>query len=201
MKYLLSLLMLLSFLASAGSVRAVNDPPLFSCTAPVGTITSQYNSGIHGIAGSTATYEGSDVVYKIDENYVLQCFCPSTGSTGIQSNWWKVDTLSDTDRENFIRRGWIFIPDGSRWGLQASPYLVRNAEYSCAGVGGGGSSSSNGSSSSSSNDSGVGGGSNQEGQVLSATNVLAAAGTTSHILMFALAATLSGWATYRLSRE
>lgn len=203
MKYLVSFLMLLGFLATASSVSAVNDPPLFSCTAPVGTITAQYNSGVHGIAGSTATYEGSDVVYTIDEKYVLQCFCPSTGSTGIQSNWWRIDTLSESERESFIRRGWVFIPDGSKWGLQASEYLVRNAEFSCAGVGGG-SSSSNGSSNSShtsSNDAGVGGGSSQEGEVLSATSILAATGTTTHILMFALAATVSGWATYRLSRE
>lgn len=197
------------FSLTVQTVRAVSAPPLFSCTAPVGSTVASYSVGTHGIVGDASTHTGSDAVYRVDSDHLLQCFCPDNNQSGIQSNWWKVTDLSEEDLSYFQKIGWIYVPNGALWGLDESPYLVKNDFYQChpsdGGNGGsnGGSSnssssSSNGSSgSSSSNDNGVGG---WVGSVLGVSS-LADTGTMRAILMFLFVGGVFAWAAYRLRRD
>lgn len=146
------LLLYIAFLASvmiavASPVHAVTTPIFPSCEAPSGTLIAQYDSGTHGIPGRSAAYTGSDAVYELSSSLVLQCFCPSEGSEGIQSNWWKYSELSDSDIKVLEKTGWIHVPNGLLWGLDESSYLVLNKNYSCRGTGGGSGASSENSSS------------------------------------------------------
>lgn len=148
---------------SSVNVFAQIAPPSFpSCLNPQGEVTSSFSDGIHGIPGNTQSFSGNDIVYTVTPTTVLQCFCSPTGD-GIQSDWWKVTDLTPEQIQTFVTAGWVFVPDGSVWGLDAAPYLVQNISFTCSGPSGGppgnsspgpsssSPSSSNGSSSSSSN--------------------------------------------------
>lgn len=116
---------------------AVNIPSFPSCVNPQGEIKVSYESGTHGIPGDLATYSGKDTVYKLSDETLAQCFCAANGD-GIQTNWWKVSSLSDPDIQTLKNQGWNYIPNGSLWGLESVPYLAKNSTFSCkGGVGGG----------------------------------------------------------------
>lgn len=105
-----------------------------SCLNPGISADITYTSGTHGIAGDNATYSGSDNVYKLEANTrVLQCFCGSNGQ-GIQTNWIKVDAISQEQLQSLIRQGWVEIPFGTDWGLDNSAYLAKNDSYACIGT-------------------------------------------------------------------
>lgn len=128
----------------AKPVYAVNAPTFPSCANAQGTIKASYPSGVHGIPGKSEEFKGSDNVYLVTEDTVLQCFCPESGQEGIQTNWWKIASLKQDEIDSFVNKGWIFVPDGSLWGLDQAPYLAQNIQFSCkagetsgGGVGGG----------------------------------------------------------------
>ncbi len=136
--FLLALGAVVFFNLSSGNVFAQITPPSFpSCLNPQGVVTSSFSDGIHGIPGNTQSFSGSDIVYTVTPSTVLQCFCSPTGD-GIQSNWWNVSELSNEEIQSFVTAGWVFVPDGSVWGLDAAPYLVQNITFTCAGGSGGG---------------------------------------------------------------
>ena len=137
------------------SFATVTPPEFPSCVNPQGTVRVSYSSGTHGVPGVATSYQGSDTVYNVSDNSLIQCLCTIDGE-GIQTNWWKVPQLSSDEIENFKTLGWNFIPDGSAWGLDPAAYLAKNSSYSCRSSGSGGESSSN-SSSNSNNGSSVGG--------------------------------------------
>lgn len=119
--------------------------PVFpACINPQGTVKAHYAQGTHGIVGNSGTYTGSDTVYQITDKTVMQCFCAENGE-GIQTNWFEVSNLSESDIKNLIVQGWILVPNGALWGLNNASYLAQNSTYSCKGSsnGTGGSSSSN----------------------------------------------------------
>lgn len=118
------------------SVLAIEAPTFPSCLNPQGTLKVKYGSGVHGIVGDTREFRGSDAVYTVSNGRLFQCFCPDTGSEGIQTNWWKVASLSQTEINDFTRQGWILVEDGSLWGLDKDPYLAKNVKYICKGLGG-----------------------------------------------------------------
>lgn len=123
-------------IASGGQAAyAVTKPNFPSCTNPQGVLKIQYSDGIHGIAGNSANYSGSDSVYTLTEETLLQCFCAQDGQ-GIQSNWWKVSSLSQAEINILKRDGWVFVVNGLVWGLDDAPYLVRNGAYDCPAGGG-----------------------------------------------------------------
>jgi hypothetical protein len=126
-------ILLLSILFGIRPAYAVDIPSFPACSNPQGTIKSDFPSGTHGIVGSTATYTGSDKVYQIDSDKVKQCFCPSSGGSGIQTNWWKIPNLSDAEINIFKSQGWVYIPNGALWGLEEAPYLAINSDFSCGG--------------------------------------------------------------------
>lgn len=148
-------------------VQAVEVPAFPSCASPRGEVRVQYSDGTHGIVGSTSTYVGSDVVYTVTDDTILQCFC-SVDGTGIQTNWWNASSLSEDQVAVLKAEGWFYVPAGNLWGLEASPYVAKNTSYSClpspsaspTPAPSSSNSSNNSSSSSSSSDSnGTGGGS------------------------------------------
>lgn len=143
MKHLLTLL--LAIIALFGAVKTVDAyqvPSFPSCTNPSGNIKVEYVSGQHAIVGDSKLHEGSDKVYSLFDGNVLQCFCPENGE-GIQTNWWKISSLSQNDISSLKNQGWHFIPSGRDWGLDSDPYLAKNENYNCKGNGGGGGESKN----------------------------------------------------------
>lgn len=126
------------FISLSAPVFAYPITPEFPvCSNPQGELKSEYSSGTHGIPGDTSSYTGSDKVYTVSNNTLIQCFCPENGN-GIQTNWWKIDFVIESLIETYKNLGWIYVPDGSVWGLEQAPYLAQNLSYSCKGDGVGG---------------------------------------------------------------
>lgn len=124
------------FLLNTTLVRAVATPTFSSCLNPQGSIKVSYPSGTHGVVGNTAEYTGSDTVYILSSDTQTQCFCSENGE-GIQTNWWKISSLSESDIQVLKNQGWFFVPNGALWGLDSSSYLAQNSDYACRGAIGG----------------------------------------------------------------
>ena len=130
---ILFLLIFLAVIASPASA-AVSPPDFPSCLAPTGSLKVSYTSGTHGIPGDLGTYTGSDSVYQVvGSDRLIQCFCPASGTSGIQTNWWKVGDLSGGEIDDFVKLGWIYVPSGALWGLDDVAYLAKNVSFSCGG--------------------------------------------------------------------
>ena len=129
---LLSTILALSLFYRTPVVQAVTPPDFPACANPQGTLKVSYEDGVHGIAGNTAEYKGSDSVYQISDTTWLQCFCSQDGE-GIQTNWWKVSSLIEEDIQVLKNQGWSFIPSGALWGLDDEPYMANNSPYACNG--------------------------------------------------------------------
>lgn len=112
------------------SSYASSVPSFPTCGNPSGQVIASYPDGTHGIPGDSNSYTGADSVYNVSSNQTLQCFCG--GTQGIQTNWWKVGNLSQHDISYWQSQGWVYIPDGSAWGLSATGYLAYNAAYTCS---------------------------------------------------------------------
>ena len=125
----------LVLLASATKVDAVVTPSFPSCLAPQGTKNVEYLDGTHGVPGQYGENRGSDRVYSLTDTTLLQCLCREDGS-GIQTNWWKVSSLTEDEINEFRRLGWVYVPDGQLWGLDASAYMALNTDYACTAQGG-----------------------------------------------------------------
>lgn len=163
------------YLSAHGSARAVTTPNFSSCSNPSGTVRVSYPSGTHGIAGKTETYTGSDTVYNLGSDTHVQCFCAVDGA-GIQTNWWRVSSLTEEEVQILKNTGWTLVPNGALWGLEEVPYLTINSNYSCQAS----NTSNNGSSNSSS--------SSTDGSVLGSVlgEVLGLAFTGSNLLFYGL---------------
>lgn len=121
---------LIVFFYEGSHVYAVDTPDFPACTNPSGVIKVDYPSGSHGIVGSTSEFSGRDTVYQLTEDTLSQCFC-STNGLGIQTNWWKVTSLSDEQIDILKKDGWDFVPNGALWGLDESAYLAKSSNYAC----------------------------------------------------------------------
>lgn len=124
-------LSLLAVSLSATTASAVTTPSFPACTNPQGPLKVAYDAGVHGIVGSTAEYRGSDKVFTVSDTQYMQCFCPDTGSEGIQTNWLNVAKYSSTDIQVLKNEGWVYIPNGGLWGLTNDPYVAKNTTYAC----------------------------------------------------------------------
>lgn len=142
-KLILSAILGFAFLAVyvSNTFAAVIEPNFTSCVNPQGSIRASHTSGTHGVAGDTNTYTGVDTVYTLNENTYTQCLCTDNGQ-GIQTNWWNVSSLTQKDLDIFVNQGWIFIQNGSAWGLDSAPYLAKSSNFVCNGTGGDSSSNS-----------------------------------------------------------
>lgn len=123
-----SIVVLLS--AFVGNAYAVTAPTFPVCANLAGQVRASYDSGTHGVAGNTSTFTGKDTVYTLTDNTLAQCLCTNSGE-GIQTNWWKVSSLTEDEKNILISQGWILIPDGSAWGLETGPYFAKNSSYAC----------------------------------------------------------------------
>lgn len=195
MKAILSAILLI-ILSQATPAFASDVPSFTSCVNPKGEVKASYENGTHGIAGMPGLFSGKDVVYQISGEALTQCFCADNGS-GVQTNWWKIPQMTESEIKTYEAQGWIYIPNGALWGLENAPYLAKNSDYVCKSSGGNGGSGDSGSGSgsnsgsSSNNSSGfVGGSSNGSGgigQVLG----LASTGNSVFLLGTALTSGLS----------
>ncbi len=130
-KFAILLILFLSVcLLNPERVWSTATPNFSSCLNPQGSLKVKYDSGNHGIVGKSSLVTGSDSVYSQDGNSLIQCFCAEDGS-GIQTNWWKISGLSENEIESLKKEGWVYIADGSAWGLEQGPYLASNSDYSC----------------------------------------------------------------------
>ena len=144
-KNLITLSLIFSLFAFTPSPTFAIDIPAFStCSAPTGEVIANYSEGIHGIVGETAEYTGSDVVYKMNEWQIVQCYCPPNASQGIETVWWKYQSLNETDVSTLVKQGWVHIPTGKVWGLDDAPYLAKNTRFECRGNGASGNGGSSG---------------------------------------------------------
>lgn len=122
--------LLLFALLTPLSAHALTTPTFPACANPQGIVKVEYSEGAHGIAGDTNPHTGTDSVYTLNADTLTQCFCSIYGN-GIQTNWWKVSSLTDEEVDILKKEDWIFIPDGALWGLEAAPYLAKNNPYGC----------------------------------------------------------------------
>jgi hypothetical protein len=111
----------------------ITTPTFPYCTDPQGVVKITYTEGIHGIPGNYNTNVGSDTVYYLSDDTLMQCFCSINGD-GTQTNWWKVSSLTLDQVETLLGWGWTYIPDGSAWGLVEAPYVAFNSSYLCEDV-------------------------------------------------------------------
>lgn len=126
------LALLTAILAVSKTAYAVAvDTSSTSCLAPVGNVIADYPNGTHGIVGGTGK-EGHDTVYSQINGNALQCLCATDG-TGTQTNWLSIGEMSQDQIKIYENQGWIFVPDGSVWGLSDGSYLAKNISYSCGG--------------------------------------------------------------------
>ncbi len=116
----------------ASAAYAITTPSFPVCTNPQGSLKVSYSTGTHGVVGDPTNYKGSDAVYTLSGETLVQCLCVEDGR-GIQTNWWKVSGLTDSNIESLKSQGWFYIPNGSLWGLENAPYVAINSVYSCGG--------------------------------------------------------------------
>lgn len=126
----LSILYILLLLTFTTKAVASEEPAFGSCLNPQGEIVASYGNGTHGVPGRDNSYTGTDNVYSIGNGNYAQCLCPD-GGNGIQTNWLKVSADEQDKIKVYQSQGWIYIPDGSAWGLSADPYLAMNSEFAC----------------------------------------------------------------------
>ncbi len=112
-------------LITATGVRANNgavDVDFGSCQSVLNIPgdVAHYDQGNHQIAGGTLM-SGSDNVFSISGGNFRQCFCPASGSNGIQTNFLKTDQPVE---------GWMFL-NGSQWGLSDHNYAAQNSSFNC----------------------------------------------------------------------
>lgn len=93
-----------------------------SCTALISNPGdhAHYEYGTHQIVGGPLL-EGSDDVYSLDNGNFTQCYCPVTGSDGIQTNWLRTEEPME---------GW-FYEFGEQWNLGSYYYAAQNSSFSC----------------------------------------------------------------------
>lgn len=183
-------------------VFAQTVPTFPSCLNPQGTLKVSYSEGTHGIAGSTSIYTGSDTVYRLSDETLIQCFCADDGN-GIQTDWWKASTLSENEVQVLKNQGWVYVPNGALWGLTADPYLTKNSDYSC---GSGGpsfaeaSTYAEASADKSAGEGGIGGGGNVLGGELDLGSILglATTGSTGKLYFLGIIAVTSFLLSYAL---
>lgn len=133
--FALTLTGLILLLTMPSAVYAVTPPDFPSCLNPQGDIKASYDDGTHGIVGTNQTYTGEDTVYSLADGNLTQCFCSDKGD-GIQTNWWKISSLTENELQILKNEGWYFVPNGALWGLEDTEYMAKNATYSCRADGG-----------------------------------------------------------------
>lgn len=116
------------FLATASVANANAVPDFGSCLNPQWSKTQENTGSNHGVVG-LGSFAGVDSIYRNGGN-VLQCLCTDDGK-GYQTNWLKADNMSDSQKSELKSQGWMYVPYGKDWGLDDTPYMAKNIEYTC----------------------------------------------------------------------
>ena len=111
---------------------SINPPSFPSCQSLYGTAgnIASYSSGPHQIVGN-GIVNGFDNVYSQASGNYLQCYCPAEGTSGIQTNWWLADSLSQEDVNHYVSLGWFHV-NGEQWNLGNHMFLAKNSDAVCA---------------------------------------------------------------------
>ncbi len=121
------------FTSFAQPAFAMSVPEFGSCLNPQ-VAASQVNTGNnHGVIGKSGNYSGTDTIYSLSNGNVMQCLCPDSGN-GVQTNWLKASSFSQSDIDVLKNQGWIYVATGSSWGLEDVPYLAKNSDYACKAI-------------------------------------------------------------------
>ena len=133
----LTIIAVVSFLALGANLYASSNVPSFpSCNSLSGTGNwASIRNGYNHIPGQEQNIYGDDDVYFFEGGNFVQCLCPANSNTGIQTNWWKVSSLTADEIQILKNEGWYLIPNGSLWGLDEAPYMAQNANYACGSQG------------------------------------------------------------------
>jgi hypothetical protein len=130
-KFIVSLY-LFQYLDIPMSAQTLPVSPSFpSCEAPQGALKVEHKNGTHGVPGDITAYYGTDAVFTLTSTSLAQCLC-STDGKGIQTNWWKISSLSFNEIESLKKLGWVYVPDGSAWGLDPAPFMAQSSYYNCS---------------------------------------------------------------------
>lgn len=132
MKKLFTFLFLVTAFIAAAKPGFATETSLPSCVAPTGNVIADYNDGTHGIVGN-GSKEGRDTVYAYGNGNVLQCLCATDGN-GTQTIWLNASNLTNDQIKIYQNQGWIYVPDGTAWGLTEGSYLAQNTSYLCGGA-------------------------------------------------------------------
>ena len=125
----LSIVLLLTTTPVYAQEQQPVSSPQITCITPTGEKIATYSDGIHGIVGDFRTFTGEDEVFALGNGDALQCFCATDGS-GVETIWWS--SFPEDRIDELTTSGWIFVPNGSLWGLEPKPYLTKNTNYACS---------------------------------------------------------------------
>lgn len=110
-------------------------PPDFpTCESKIFTASGDHDHSENGnfyIIG-VGWRQGTDDVYRLMDGNFLQCYCPTNGGTGIQSDWWNasLEGLTPEEINKYKSEGW-FEEQGSQRNLPNYTFLVHNREFNC----------------------------------------------------------------------
>lgn len=133
---LLIVLLLMGGLGASLVAASEITPPSFpTCESKIFSSNgdrAHYDNGTHGVVG-VGNLVGRDDVYTLSNGNFLQCYCPASGSKGIQSNWWNTGIAGlGSEQINLFRSlGWFYEQNGADWNLLDDPYLIQNRDFSC----------------------------------------------------------------------
>ncbi len=113
-------------------VKCVTPPTFPTCPHVDAPVKVYYPTGLHWIVGNSQLQEGSDVVYSLGSNNYVQCFCPTTGTNGIQTNWLFIQGVAHTVISNYLKQDWISVPSGASFDLSDQPYVAKNSSFTCS---------------------------------------------------------------------
>lgn len=99
------------------------------CPNVEGTIKVYYPEGWHAIVGMDQNQYGADKVFDVGENNFVQCYFPTTGNVGIQTDWMAAANFIQEKISMFISEGWTLIINGYDWGLPIQKYLAKNFPF------------------------------------------------------------------------
>lgn len=123
-----------------GGYKKEKLPDFPSCKYPKGDKVAYYREGWHWIVGNSVLQWGKDSVYALRNDNYLQCFCPKKTNEadytpdykyGVQTNWLKANNISTQKQEELKTQGWIWVANGTDFGLASEPYLAKNLGYQC----------------------------------------------------------------------
>lgn len=118
------------YLSAALPVQANTTPDFGTCLNPQWSQKQvNYNSNNGNGVVNVGSFSGTDTIYSANGN-ILQCLCTNAGQ-GYQTNWLKVSGYSNSEIDMLKAQGWIYVPDGSQWGLDETAYLAKNSTYTC----------------------------------------------------------------------